>query len=244
MKTMLISIVCLLVLIPKSSAMTTDPAAVRSTKIEANRKEVLNAINTCRRNVKPTASNMAEAVWSSEAEKIASTYAHKCVLEHSKAAQRRLASGMDCGENLFFASYPATWTFGINKFCNESEFFIYGEGPTSSEKATGHYTQTVWYSSYLVGCDVAYCPGAEFEFFFVCVHCPVGNIMSSIKTPYEEGKPCAKCPKNCNKGLCTNPCPYNQEASNCKDFKSWCPSNSYVKDNCPRTCGCTKGEIV
>ncbi|XP_077345171.1 cysteine-rich venom protein tigrin-like isoform X2 [Lithobates pipiens] len=244
MKTMLISTLCLLALIAQAAAQTTDPAAKLSTKIEANRKEILNAINKCRRNVKPTASNMAEAVWNTEAADLALKYAKVCTIAHSPLPSRRMSSGVDCGENLFFANFPASWTQAIETFCNESKNFVYGKGPNPSDAITGHYTQLVWASSFMVGCDVAYCPSrTDFQFIYVARMCPPGNVDGSVYVPYTLGTPCGMCPKNCNNGLCTNPCPYNFEAKECINYKSMC-SYDMVSSQCPRTCKCTNGELV
>ncbi|XP_040204261.1 cysteine-rich venom protein triflin-like [Rana temporaria] len=244
MKTILITTLCLLALIAQAAAQATDPSAIRSTKIEANRKECLNAINKCRRNVNPTASNMAEAVWNTEAADLALKYAKLCIKDHSALSTRRLSSGVDCGENLFFATYAASWTEAIDAFCNESKYFVYNKGPVPSDATIGHYTQQAWYSSYMVGADVSYCPSrTDFQFFYVVRMCPPGNIDSSLYKPYTVGTPCAMCPNNCNNGLCTNPCPYNFESPQCSNYKSMC-SYPMVNTQCPRTCNCTRGEIV
>ncbi|XP_073481225.1 cysteine-rich venom protein tigrin-like isoform X2 [Aquarana catesbeiana] len=244
MKTMLISTLCLLALIAQAAAQGTDPAAKLSTKMEANRMEALNEINICRREAKPTPCNMAEAVWNTEAADLALNYAKVCTTEHSALATRRLSTGVDCGESLFFANYAASWTEAIQAFCNESKNFVFGEGPKPPNATTGHYTQTVWYSSFMVGCDVAYCPSRkDYQYIYVVRMCPPGNIVGSVYTPYTQGAPCGMCPKNCNNGLCTNPCPYNFEPKGCSDYKSMC-SNDMVSSQCPRTCKCTNGEIV
>ena len=46
-----------------------------------------------------------------------------------------------CGENLFMASYPATWSQAIQSWYDESSNFIYGKGPTPPGAVVGHYTQ-------------------------------------------------------------------------------------------------------
>nr|XP_020026246.1 cysteine-rich secretory protein 3-like [Castor canadensis] len=68
--------------------------------------------------------------------------------------------------------------------------------------------QVVWYSSFLTGCGVAYCPEKSSKYFMVCRYCPAGNYLSRYYVPYDEGEPCASCPDHCDDGLCTNSCDY------------------------------------
>ncbi|XP_005627519.1 cysteine-rich secretory protein 2-like isoform X1 [Canis lupus baileyi] len=201
-------------------------------------KEIVNKHNELRKSVSPPASNMLKMEWNKEAAANAQKWANKCTLEHSPAKDRETHT--KCGENLFMSSYPASWSDAIQNWYEEHHDFVYGVGPKSSDAVIGHYTQVVWYSSYHVGCGIAYCPNQEsLKYYYVCQYCPAGNLVNKMHTPYLKGKSCASCKYHCDKGLCTNSCEYEDNYSNCKDLKTTLTCNHYfVSDNCKAACKC------
>lgn len=213
--------------------------------MSTTRKEVQNEIvkkhNDLRRSVSPPARNMLKMQWDSKAAANAQKWANKCVLKHSLPEVRKVGN-RDCGENLFMSSKPTSWTQAIQNWFDEGNDFIYGMGPKQKDIVVGHYTQVAWYSSYLVGCGAAYCPKERtLKYYYVCQYCPSGNVVGRSLTPYLKGTPCASCPSNCDKGLCTNPCEYRDAYSNCKDLKSQMGcENDFVKKNCKAACNCSK----
>ncbi|KAG8511964.1 Cysteine-rich secretory protein 2, partial [Galemys pyrenaicus] len=187
--------------------------------------DIVNKHNEKRRSVSPKASNMLKMSWSSEAAENAQKWANKCTLSHTTS---------HCGENLFMSSNPRSWSQAIQSWYDEVNDFVYAKGPKNPKAVVGHYTQVVWYSSYLVGCGIAYCPNQTLlKYFYVCQYCPSGNIISRINTPYQQGAPCASCPNDCDNGLCTNSCKYQDTYSNCKELvaKMSCNYKDY-KDKC------------
>ncbi|XP_032720461.1 cysteine-rich secretory protein 2-like [Lontra canadensis] len=201
-------------------------------------EKIVNKHNELRKSVSPPASNMLKMEWSTEAAANAQKWANKCTLEHSVPEDRKTST--KCGENLFMSSYPASWSDAIQNWYDEHHDFVYGVGPKSSNAVVGHYTQVVWYSSYHVGCGVAYCPNQKtLKYYYVCQYCPAGNLISKIHTPYLKGKTCASCPYHCVNGLCTNSCEHEDEFSNCDVLKK---NNScghyFVKKNCKASCEC------
>ncbi|XP_071995778.1 cysteine-rich venom protein ophanin-like isoform X2 [Engystomops pustulosus] len=202
---------------------------------------IVNLTNQCRKTVQPTASNMLEAVWNKLAAENAKKWANTCACKHSSSAFRELED-FGCGENLFMASYAASWEEAINGFCDEKVDFIYGEGARKPTDKVGHYTQLVWYSSSQVGCWVSYCPNAEYLYFYVCQYCPAGNV-NSINLPYKSGPNCAECPNDCKDGMCTNACLYDNKYTNCPDLKQSCPRSEHISAKCKASCRC-KNKII
>ncbi|XP_055986606.1 cysteine-rich secretory protein 2-like [Sorex fumeus] len=201
-------------------------------------KEIIDKHNALRRSVSPTASNMLKMQWSEEAAANARKWADQCTMSHSTREYRRL-NATNCGENLFMSSDPAAWSSGIQAWFDESSDFIYGKGAKTRQAVIGHYTQVVWYSSSLVGCAVSYCPDAYLKYYYVCQYCPAGNLQSKINVPYLSGPPCAACPNDCDNGLCTNSCMYQDYYANCKSLVSamGC-EHKITKDKCRASCEC------
>ncbi|XP_060471696.2 cysteine-rich secretory protein 2-like isoform X1 [Panthera onca] len=228
-----------LVLLPFFPANGQDPsfAALSTTRIQVQ-KEIVHKHNELRRSVSPPASNMLKMEWSREAAANAQKWANKCTLEHSNAKDRKTST--NCGENLYMSSHPTSWSAPIQSWYDEKDNFIYGKGAKTAGAVVGHYTQVVWYSSYHVGCGVAYCPNQDIlKYYYVCQYCPAGNHLNKINTPYLEGKPCASCPYDCDNGLCTNVCKYEDKYQNCNDLKKTLTcAHSFPKDNCKASCYC------
>ncbi|XP_027243187.1 cysteine-rich secretory protein 2 isoform X2 [Cricetulus griseus] len=203
--------------------------------------EIVGKHNELRRAVNPTASNMLRMEWNVEVAGNAQKWANKCTLEHSNAEDRKIKTR--CGENLYMSSDPTPWTTAIQSWYDESENFTYGVG-AKPNTAVGHFTQVVWYSTYKVGCGIAFCPNQDtLKYFYVCQYCPAGNNVLKKSTPYQQGLPCASCPNNCDKGLCTNSCEFEDNLSNCESLKSSAGcEHELLKEKCQATCLC-EGKI-
>ncbi|XP_054541868.1 cysteine-rich secretory protein 2 isoform X2 [Gorilla gorilla gorilla] len=192
------------VLLPSLPAEGKDPAftALLTTQLQVQR-EIVNKHNELRKAVSPPASNMLKMEWSREVTTNAQRWANKCTLQHSDPEDRKTSTR--CGENLYMSSDPTSWSSAIQSWYDESLDFVYGVGPKSPNAVVGHYTQLVWYSTYQVGCGIAYCPNQDsLKYYYVCQYCPAGNNMNRKNTPYQQGTPCASCPDDCDKGLCSS----------------------------------------
>uniref|UniRef100_A0A8C6TXF1 ShKT domain-containing protein n=1 Tax=Neogobius melanostomus TaxID=47308 RepID=A0A8C6TXF1_9GOBI len=208
--------------------------------LSTEQEEIVNKHNTLRREVKPTASNMLKMSWSSEAAANAQRWADTCSMNHSPDSDRVINTS-GCGENLYMASYKNSWSNAIQSWYDEVKDYEYGVG-SINEGVIGHYTQVVWYRSNLIGCAMAYCPNAEYKYFYVCHYCPPGNYQYTH--PYKSGPSCADCPNACDNKLCTNPCHYTDKYSNCPQLKQQLGcSDSDVASSCPASCKCTS-EII
>uniref|UniRef100_A0A8D2CR61 Cysteine rich secretory protein 2 n=1 Tax=Sciurus vulgaris TaxID=55149 RepID=A0A8D2CR61_SCIVU len=237
----LLPVVLLLIatLLPSLSADGKDPAftSLLTTQTQVQ-MEIVNKHNELRKSVSPPASNMLKMEWNKEATTNAQKWANKCTLQHSDQEERHTTT--KCGENLYMSSDPASWSTAIQSWYDESRDFTYGAGPKNPFAIVGHYTQVVWYSSFRVGCGIAYCPNQEsLKYFYVCQYCPAGNNMSKKNTPYQQGTPCASCPNNCENGLCTNSCEFEDLLSNCESLKSTAGcEHELLKEKCKATCQC------
>ncbi|XP_077147795.1 serotriflin-like [Ranitomeya variabilis] len=214
-----------------------DPLARLSTKKPEVQKEIVDLMNKLRREVVPSAKNMLEVVWNEEAAQNSERWAKKCSFKHS-AEEERKTKRFPCGENLYMASYNATWEQAIMTLYNESLNFVYGEGPKPKTSVVGHYTQLAWATSWELGCAVSRCPGKAYEYYYVCQQCPAGNDRSFAHFPYKFGEKCGDCPNNCKNGLCTNPCLVVDRFSNCKDLKDYCEMSKDIANACKATCTC------
>ncbi|XP_040839451.1 cysteine-rich secretory protein 2 [Ochotona curzoniae] len=216
-----------------------DPAftALLTTQTQVQ-KEIVSKHNQLRKAVSPSASNMLKMEWNREAMVNAQKWANKCTLEHSDPEDRKTST--KCGENLYMSSDPTAWSDAIQNWFDESRYFTYGVGPKTPHVITGHYTQLVWYSSYRVGCAIAFCPNQEnFKYYYVCQYCPAGNNVNKKSTPYQQGIPCASCPGHCDNGLCTNSCEYEDLLSNCGSLKNTAGcDHELLKEKCKATCLC------
>ncbi|XP_056419009.1 cysteine-rich secretory protein 3-like [Hyla sarda] len=221
-------------------AQTAEQLAAVDTTKAAVQQQILDLVNECRRTVQPTATNMLKVQWNAEASKTAEAWAKQCQFVHSKQADKQITNYI-CGENLYSTSYATNWKEAIEKFCNEKVNFTYGQGKVSGT-VVEHYTQQVWYNSYLIGCYAAYCPnGKTYKWFFVCHQCPEGNLNQIIR-PYTSGTTCGACPNNCDNKLCTNSCNIGNTFTNCNTYKGRCDVQA-VKDGCKGMCQCPNAII-
>ncbi|NXA52587.1 CRIS2 protein, partial [Nothocercus julius] len=209
-----------------------------STSNADQQKLIVDKHNELRRGVNPPASNMLKMEWSPETARNADVWAHHCTFQHSPPEMRK--TNVSCGENLFMSSVPFSWPDVVQAWYDEEKDFKYGIGKTSPDAVVGHYTQLIWYSSYQVGCAVAYCPNSRFNYFYVCHYCPPGNNPLQITTPYKRGPKCSDCPGHCDRGLCTNPCRHQDVLTNCANLRALFGCDfPLVKTKCPATCRCT-----
>ncbi|NP_001172049.1 cysteine-rich secretory protein 2 precursor [Ovis aries] len=231
------------VLLPSFPTEGKDPSftALITTQTQVQR-EIVNKHNELRKSVSPPASNMLKMEWSREVTANAQKWANKCTLEHSDPNERKTST--KCGENLYMSSDPMAWSDAIQSWFDEHHNFVYGSGPKSASAIVGHHTQLVWYSSFRVGCGIAYCPNQEsLKYYYVCQYCPAGNNVSKKNTPYQQGAPCGSCPDNCDNGLCTNTCEYEDLLSNCDSLKKTAGcQHELLKEKCKATCLC-EGKI-
>ncbi|XP_049975338.1 cysteine-rich secretory protein 1-like [Alexandromys fortis] len=209
-----------------------------STTRESTQEEIVNKHNELRGSVNPPGSDLLEMEWNSEAQANAQAWANQCPYDYSSQESRTIKN-LRCGENIFMASYPASWSQAIQIWYDESKDFMFGSGPTTTGAVVRHYTQLVWNSSHQVGCGVAECPIHPVRYHYVCHYCPLGNLQNRLYTPYTEGKPCASCPNDCDNGLCTNRCYYEDKYSNCPELKaSLSCEHELTKEGCKASCNC------
>ncbi|PNJ22886.1 CRISP3 isoform 1, partial [Pongo abelii] len=144
-----------------------DPAftALLTTQTQVQR-EIVNKHNELRRAVSPPARNMLKMEWNKEAAANAQKWANQCNYRHSNPKDRK--TSLKCGENLYMSSAPSSWSQAIQSWFDEHNDFDFGVGPKTPNAVVGHYTQVVWYSSYLVGCGSAYCSNQKvLKYYYV-----------------------------------------------------------------------------
>ncbi|XP_020646282.3 serotriflin isoform X1 [Pogona vitticeps] len=237
--TVCIFLLCLAAIVQQSARYTeATEFAARSSISPAQQNEIVGKHNALRRSVTPTARNMLRMEWNPKAAENSKWWGKKCTFRHSPK-ESRTVNGIQCGENLYMSTAATSWSKVIESWYNESKHFKYGVGATAPKAVIGHYTQVVWYKSYLIGCYAASCPTAIFKHYYVCQYCPAGNV-GSLNTPYTSGPPCGDCPSACDKGLCTNPCKHMDQYANCNDLAkmSGCKDAKIMK-YCPASCLCT-----
>nr|P84808.2 RecName: Full=Cysteine-rich venom protein kaouthin-2; AltName: Full=Cysteine-rich venom protein 23; Short=CRVP-23k; Flags: Precursor [Naja kaouthia]ACH73168.1 kaouthin-2 precursor [Naja kaouthia]AHZ08822.1 cysteine-rich secretory protein [Micropechis ikaheca] len=224
----------------QQSSGTVDFASESSNKRE-NQKQIVDKHNALRRSVRPTARNMLQMEWNSNAAQNAKRWADRCSFAHSPPHLRTVGK-IGCGENLFMSSQPYAWSRVIQSWYDENKKFVYGVGANPPGSVIGHYTQIVWYNSHLLGCGAAKCSSSKY--LYVCQYCPAGNIIGSIATPYKSGPPCGDCPSACVNGLCTNPCKHHNVFSNCQSLaKQNACQTEWMKSKCAASCFC-RTEII
>ncbi|EDM18670.1 rCG43516, isoform CRA_a [Rattus norvegicus] len=222
--------------LPPTEGKDPDFATLTTNQIQVQR-EIIAKHNELRRQVSPPGSNILKMEWNVQAAANAQKWANNCILEHSSTEDRKI--NIKCGENLYMSTDPTSWRTVIQSWYEENENFVFGVG-AKPNSAVGHYTQLVWYSSFKVGCGVAYCPNQDtLKYFYVCHYCPMGNNVMKKSTPYHQGTPCASCPNNCDNGLCTNSCDFEDLLSNCESLKSSAGcKHELLKAKCEATCLC------
>ncbi|XP_020953947.1 cysteine-rich secretory protein 1 isoform X3 [Sus scrofa] len=231
------------------------------TELATVQEEIVTVHNTFRRGVSPPASNMLKMNWSEEAAQNARMLSKDCEFVESNALKRRITSrymvhfsapkssgmvkspGTDtfCGENRYLTTDPVSWSNVIRIWYSEFKYFKYGEWTLTDDDVTvEHYTQIVWATSYLIGCGLASCgKGKSAHYLYICHYCHEGNDPNKKNEPYRRGTPCGDCPDYCEDKLCTNPCLYYDEYSNCK-AQTRGPGCSHVsvQQLCKASCLC------
>uniref|UniRef100_A0AAY4AN51 ShKT domain-containing protein n=1 Tax=Denticeps clupeoides TaxID=299321 RepID=A0AAY4AN51_9TELE len=213
----------------------------------ATQQEIVDQHNNFRRVVKPSASNMLKMTWSQTVADSAQQWVNQCQLTHGPVSSR-MVGGMSCGENLFLASKPYSWTEVITAWHSEVQNYHFPTGSTNG-RPIGHYTQVVWYSSYQVGCGAAQCGNLYFygcQYFraYVCgdlFHYEISQISQSTTfSLFLEGTLKALHPTQRENLVPTNPCPYINKYINCPALKrqGGC-GNYFVRTWCPALCECT-----
>ncbi|KAK2534022.1 Crisp2 [Columba livia] len=192
---------CLAAVLPLSAGEEPESFHALSTSRPDQQKVIVDKHNALRRRVRPTASNMLKMVWNIPAAVNAQKWANQCTLSHSPPNLRK--TNVQCGENIFMSTGPFSWANVVQTWYDEEKDFEYGIGAKKEGAVIGHFTQVVWWNSKEIGCAVAYCPNHQYKYYYVCQYCPMGNLRSSMKTPYKKGEPCGDCPHACENGLCT-----------------------------------------
>ncbi|XP_060632115.2 GLIPR1-like protein 1 [Anolis sagrei] len=172
-------------------------------------KEYVDAHNTFRRGVKPSATNMLYMSFDLALARIAKAYAKKCIWDHNNNDMIHPDPKFQpFGENLWMGSastQPFNVTAAIELFYSETKYY-----DLSAHKCTGvcgHYTQVVWASSYKVGCAATFCRKLKRDEnmgLLVCDYAPAGNYKGV--RPYKAGNPCSECQAKdtCENNLCRN----------------------------------------
>lgn len=175
--------------------------------------KILDKHNELRREVKPVASNMLKMKWNDDLERLATDYSRRCLFDHN---DNRQVSGMGyIGENIYISSASQiTDEFGayaVIAWDDEKQYYSYYTRACQKSKVCGHYTQTAWAKSELVGCGMSTCDAVNVfgkmyydSTLVVCNYSPGGNVQG--QRIYENGGPCSKCPEGywCDDWLCTN----------------------------------------
>nr|XP_060640681.1 cysteine-rich venom protein helothermine-like [Anolis sagrei ordinatus] len=230
--------VCVVILLHQSRIKAEGDIDVLMTTNPDQQQEIVDMHNSLRRAVDPPARNMLKMEWNDQLAKNSQKWANKCALDHSSKSSRKM-NGTNSGENLYMSTAPNSWSKAIQAWYDEVHDFEHGYGAIWQDAVVGHYTQVVWYLSYKVGCAVAKCPNKKYTYYYVCQYSPAGNRKDLMHTPYAEGKPCEDCPKNCDDGLCTNPCTEKDMYSNCPQLKEEWGCEISLMSNCKASCKCT-----
>uniref|UniRef100_A0A3Q3JAS3 SCP domain-containing protein n=1 Tax=Monopterus albus TaxID=43700 RepID=A0A3Q3JAS3_MONAL len=201
-------------------------------------RQIIDHHNNIRRNVKPPASNMLKLGYSHELAVIAQDWVEQCQLNHGPPEARRW-NGYDLGQNLYYSDTPDAWPAVINAWADEVQHYNYPSG-SKDGGVVGHYTQVVSYSTSLAGCGMFLCPDGIY--LYACDYYRSGNFKDY--PPYKAGRPCADCPKACEKNLCTNPCPHLNMYLDCfKNANETSCSDPKFNEECEASCNC-KGKII
>ncbi|XP_067684997.1 cysteine-rich secretory protein 3-like [Haliotis asinina] len=166
-----------------------------------DKQAILDRHNAYRSHVSPTATNLVKLVWDNELEVYAGKWARQCYTGHDAYSARSVPSmpGVMIGQNIA-AGYKSVME-GVDGWHSEVDFFKYGVGPSEPGKIVGHYTQVVGHRAIRVGCGEAICP-TKYGRYQVCNYA-MGQMTPDIKTPFEKGASCSKCPAGkCSNNLC------------------------------------------
>ncbi|XP_062974592.1 cysteine-rich venom protein-like, partial [Elgaria multicarinata webbii] len=240
-KEMLLSILLLPLAAVLHPSLGEDYSGIVSDLTEEMKTEILDNFNAVRRGVQPTASNMVKMTWSERAAETAEIWIRKCQPKRFPRDER-MVDGILCGETRMQATYTLSWSEVINTWNKKASNFQYGVGAINTNINIYFYTQMIWYNSHKVGCSLAFCNDNKYEFVYVCLYCPVGNIAEKVATPYKEGPSCEDCPHSCENKLCTQPCEYYDENVYCEQMiRLFACEHKVMQDMCKATCRCPSG---
>ncbi|XP_069092891.1 cysteine-rich venom protein-like isoform X2 [Pleurodeles waltl] len=212
-----------------------------TTNLPEVQEEIVTTHNYFRKLADPPAANMLKMHWDDGLAARAQVYADTCICNHSLPSFRA-ANGYPCGENILLSPYCMSWTNVLEVWKNESQIFTFGYGPKAEGLVFGHYTQIVSFNSHKVGCGMAVCPNSTCGVFYVCHYYFAGNREKTLYTPYTPGERCSLCKNDCEDGLCTNPCKYEDQVGNCKEAKERGLCQTFIK-RCMVTCDMCEGKI-
>ncbi|CAD5227963.1 unnamed protein product [Bursaphelenchus okinawaensis] len=169
--------------------------------------------------VLPAAANMYEYGYDATVEASAQAWANNCTFEHN---------GYAGGQNLYAVSasdgnYTELLQNSVNSWYSEIANFNISnvnDFEVDPNLVTGHFTQVIWATSYLVGCGITQCAtftnmdGYDNGYIVVCNYQTQGNIIS--EPVYLTGDACSQCPSDryCVDSLCAiNPNATTTEAT-------------------------------
>ncbi|GAV02147.1 hypothetical protein RvY_12748 [Ramazzottius varieornatus] len=229
-----------------------DSAEVSSSTFDpATQKYLANQLNNFRRQEQAT--DMFEMVWDAEAQTLAQKLTDRCVFRPPVGTAEEKTflqtKNFRCGLNLARGTGQLGWNETLQMWYASKKDFKFG---VDTRKPVSPFTAMVWARSFAFGCGYTKCkPGTPAQFdFFACTFCPAGNIRPRQFEPYTPGRDvqdvCARCPGACTDRLCTNPCPFQNDFTNCDTelFLSGCdsvgPSSPLFdfKQKCKATCIC------
>ena len=177
---------------------------------EAAQKEIIDAINTARREVSPPGADIREVRWSSCYAKVAAQYLATCPGIGQKNQERQtIANNLGCeasdesvGETMYYTPNELTSnTQAIESWASQKSSFDYSTD--SCSYICGDYVQMIWSQTYVVGCakyDLTNCGETG-----TAVLCDYGISIYMNSKPYVEGDACTACGDwpGCDEGLCT-----------------------------------------
>jgi len=113
--------------------------------------------------------------WDVEIAANAQEWADRGIVEHSPWSFRNV-NGVQCGENLYWASWSTGESATIAWYSEIEHTDPYGV-VTGHDPNTGHYTQVVWKDTTKLGCGLAWAEkfGRQGQ-FWLCQYGPLGNI--------------------------------------------------------------------
>ncbi|XP_011498370.1 PREDICTED: venom allergen 5.01-like [Ceratosolen solmsi marchali] len=156
---------------------------------EHNRLRQLVALGQIRG--QPPAKLMMEIIWDDELAAVAQRWASHCNENHDNARNvRRFAVGQNIARTWTtrrpIGSYDSEpdWRPQISAWFSEVQYYRSGYS-----SITGHYTQVVWGTTFLIGCGYSfyYDPLRGYTKNYVCNYGPSGNILGY--KPYPFGWP-------------------------------------------------------
>lgn len=169
--------------------------------------------NAVRSIVNPPANDMLYMSWDEALAITARAWSRRCEFEHNiflGDASRVHPDFPSVGENLWVSSPPSFFTVKRAVEDWDIEKLDYNFQQNTCTKVCGHYTQSVWASTYKVGCAVNRCPNGIKSFnqkdgaIFVCNYATAGNVVG--QHPYATGgAACSGCSGTCEQNLCRSP---------------------------------------